>query len=230
MLDSTTKRCTKCGEVYPKTADYFSRDKQRSDGLYPQCKICRRACSKKHYEENREAIIERTRIYAKAHPELRREIGKRYYWSHHEICLVRNRRSNAMRKEKKRAWYFSTIDERRAYGKKYRTKNHDTILARGRDYYAKNPEKALARWHTRRARELNAEGFYTPADIELLLKTQHGKCWWCGSQVGDEYNIDHRVALSIGGTNWPNNLCISCPSCNKSKGSKLPSEWIGRLL
>lgn len=243
--DFTTKRCTKCSTIHPATKEYFYADKQKSDGLHPHCKTCHTTRAKQYYVENksiidasnkqyyidhRDEVIARTVAYAKAHPEQRRASSRKHYWTHHDKELERNRRCNAMRKGKKREWYFATIDERKAYDKQYRVKNRDAILERGRDYYANNPEKALARWHTRRAREKNAEGFYAPADIDLLYKTQNGKCWWCDKSVSDDYNIDHRIALAIGGTNWPNNLCISCPSCNKSKGSKLPHEWNGRLL
>lgn len=71
---------------------------------------------------------------------------------------------------------------------------------------------------------------YPAEDIRLAYESQKGACWWCGEKVDDSYHIDHRVPLSKGGTNKPENICISCARCNLSKGSKLPHEWNGRLL
>jgi len=48
------KRCSKCGEE--KSLDMFSKDKNRSDGLYTYCKECSRKDSKKYYDANAEKI------------------------------------------------------------------------------------------------------------------------------------------------------------------------------
>jgi len=74
--------------------------------------------------------------------------------------------------------------------------------------------------------QLGAHG----ADVELQKRSQNGLCWWCGDPHGDNYEVDHRIPLSRGGTNWPENICIACFDCNRSKHNKLPHEWIGRLL
>ena len=34
------KKCSKCGDEYPRTAEFFRRHVQMKDGLYPQCKVC----------------------------------------------------------------------------------------------------------------------------------------------------------------------------------------------
>lgn len=99
-----------------------------------------------------------------------------------------------------------------------------------RQWKTKNPERARAITHRRRARLLQAEGSHTAADIRAQYKSQKGKCWYCGKKVGDKYDVDHRVPLSRGGSNAPDNLVIACPTCNRSKHDRLPHEWCGRLL
>lgn len=37
------KRCTKCGNEYPATTEYFHRHNVAKDKLYQQCKICKNA-------------------------------------------------------------------------------------------------------------------------------------------------------------------------------------------
>ena len=51
------KQCCTCGEV--KEVEAFSRNRSRKDGLQPRCK----ACARRHYEQNREAIAEYQRRY-----------------------------------------------------------------------------------------------------------------------------------------------------------------------
>jgi len=48
------KKCTKCGEEYPATAEFFHRNKTGKYGLTSQCKECRREYNKEDYENNPE--------------------------------------------------------------------------------------------------------------------------------------------------------------------------------
>ena len=65
------KKCTKCGEEKPATAEYFHRDARKTLGLTSQCKSCRN----KYYEENREKIS----AYGKKYYEENREQKKVYH-------------------------------------------------------------------------------------------------------------------------------------------------------
>jgi len=94
-----------------------------------------------------------------------------------------------------------------------------------------------ARKHQRRARLHGDNGTHTAADILALerLQTKRGeslpRCWWCGKKVSRaERHVDHRFALAVGGSNAPDNLCISCATCNVRKQTKTPWEFAGRLL
>jgi 5-methylcytosine-specific restriction endonuclease McrA len=107
----------------------------------------------------------------------------------------------------------------RITGKLWKQNNKEKVRLQGRVAQSK-----------RKARLRNAEGSYTQADVELQHKSQRGKCWWCGDKIKGTYHVDHRIAISRGGTNWPNNICISCQHCNESKHNKMPWEWNGRLL
>ncbi len=37
----TEKRCSACRKIFPATADYFHRNKNKKDGLQNQCKMCK---------------------------------------------------------------------------------------------------------------------------------------------------------------------------------------------
>jgi 5-methylcytosine-specific restriction endonuclease McrA len=54
-------------------------------------------------------------------------------------------------------------------------------------------------------------------------------CAYCGVKLSTyTATIDHVIPLSRGGTDFKWNLVWCCKRCNKSKGSKLLSEWEGR--
>jgi hypothetical protein len=53
-----------------------------------------------------------------------------------------------------------------------------------------------------------------------------GKCDWCTvSLVQQQFEIDHIIALSSGGSNSSENLALACPDCNRSKASKHPARF-----
>lgn len=148
-------------------------------------------------------------------------------------------------------WVQDNPDKRREYMKKYysengeylreqgRAKNHrrrmnPEIVAREREtsrlWNAANPEKKRSYVRNRRARKREAEGFHTDADIKAILEKQHGLCNYCQadlSVVG--HHVDHIVALSKGGSNWPSNLQCLCPTCNLRKWNLSEDEFFENL-
>ena len=214
MQDSTpqppTKQCTKCGETKPATTEFFSRGNSRKDGLNGWCKICTSEYQREWYESNKEKISEQ-----------KREKDRKYYETH---------------KEKKRE-----------YDREYRTANAEKISEREREYYTANKEKISEQQREylqtprgkevkrtqnqrRRARKVSAP-IGLPFDEKLQLKRQKNRCYYCGCRL-DQYHVDHVIPLSRGGSDGSENKVLACPTCNLSKGSKLPSEWAegGRLL
>ena len=52
------KECTKCGEEFPNTNEYFSRQKKGKNGLSASCKKCRSMSFKNWRKNNKEKIWE----------------------------------------------------------------------------------------------------------------------------------------------------------------------------
>lgn len=50
-------------------------------------------------------------------------------------------------------------------------------------------------------------------------------CSYCNEGPLDSWHIDHILPWSRGGEHSVENLCVSCASCNLSKGAKTPDEW-----
>lgn len=109
-------------------------------------------------------------------------------------------------------------------------KNRKHWIERTRKWQALNPERVRVYANKQRVMRLQAEGFHTAQDIKNLLAAQRNRCLWCKKDTKSRYHVDHIIPLSRGGSDWPSNLCISCPECNMSKGAKMPSEFAGVLL
>ena len=253
MNDSTTpqKTCSRCGDTKPATSEHFYRMKETRDGLRPDCKECLDKKQRAHYVANKERIDERHRAYREANKEQSAEYNREYYAANRNVIIERVRRWGIDNKEQKRknnraydarnrernrarrrAYRVANAEREAEYSRNYYIKNKEIMADRQRAYLAKNPEKARQRVSIRRARRLQAEGAYTIADVQAQYERQKGRCYWCNVKVGNTYDVDHIVPLSRGGTDWPENIVIACPSCNRSRGDKLPHEWPqgGRLL
>lgn len=60
---------------------------------------------------------------------------------------------------------------------------------------------------------------------EYLLQKWSRKCAYCGIE-NVPFEIEHIVAKSKGGSNRVSNLCLSCHSCNQTKGNKPVEEFL----
>lgn len=131
-------------------------------------------------------------------------------------------------------------DQQRAYGKGHYKKNRSRLLKEKAAYRAANKGKvaknnaawraanqdkiAVLNWN-RYARKQNAPGSYSMDDIGALYEAQEGRCKWCGKALNGKFHTDHIYPLARGGSNWPDNLALTCQFCNLSKGPKMPYEW-----
>jgi 5-methylcytosine-specific restriction endonuclease McrA len=133
------------------------------------------------------------------------------------------------RLEEKRLEYREDPEKARLKLRLSYEKHKESRAAAMKRYREREDKKELINILKRsyKARKRSAEGRYTIKDIYALFVAQDGKCLQpCGADIKNNYHIDHIVALSTGGTNWPNNLQLLCPTCNLSKGSKSMSEWL----
>ena len=124
----------------------------------------------------------------------------------------------AIAAERTKAWVEANPGRAAEWRKNYRQENRQKIYAWIRD---------------RRAKKALAPGKHTADDINAIGTRQKWKCAWCGAGCKRSYHVDHIMPLAKGGSNWPENLCIACPTCNMKKKAKLPHEFaqtMGKLL
>jgi 5-methylcytosine-specific restriction endonuclease McrA len=136
--------------------------------------------------------------------------GKPCKRGHLASRLVTNRGCSACALETARAWYKSN-----------RVKCVERVIQWGK----RNPEGVRVLSRNRRARIRAAEGTHTVEDIQRIGALQKWRCHWCKAPAKTGYHVDHIKPLSRGGSNWPNNLCIACAPCNRSKRAKHPIEF-----
>lgn len=104
------KTCTKCGETFPATSEYFHKHPKQSSGLHPRCKVCRKKERTDRYKISGEKEREQMRNYAiinsqkavyrmsnwkKNNPQKTRDHNKKYRQNHKEQSRVNvnNRRA-----------------------------------------------------------------------------------------------------------------------------------------
>ena len=72
---------------------------------------------------------------------------------------------------------------------------------------------------------------FSRAVERAIFKRARGLCQICASPTEFDYGeVDHIVAKSKGGSDYPKNLQWTCHRCNKLKGSNLSNEDIRQLL
>jgi 5-methylcytosine-specific restriction endonuclease McrA len=172
-----------------------------------------------------EYVRERNRLYREGNTERQREYMRIY------------RQTNAEKeRERHRRYYEADSRGIRERTRLYYEANKETAREQKRVWHNANPERGRAYRHRRRALKRGAEGRHTADDLRALATAQtprgktHPACWWCGKDTAGKYHVDHRIPLSRGGGNSPDNLVISCARCNLRKHAKMPQEFAGRLL
>jgi hypothetical protein len=169
------KKCVKCGQAKPFTAELYTRDATAPGGLTAKCKQCR-------YEQKRKWEIE--------HPERNRESQRRYYAKTREEYLPR-----------KQKWRAENRDKDRASSKRWISKNKDRHDAYQKEW-ASIPTNALAmslRARMRRCliggravyRNMEAVLGYSVHDLIAHLEStfQDGMSWSNYKYAG--WHVDH---------------------------------------
>lgn len=218
--DADVKTCASCGTQHPATTEFFYRRKMENGRSYlsSSCRVCVAKASATRRFDNPEATKESSR----------RNVEKNGH---------RHRKQKALRKlfdpavviadrERNRAWLKANHDHMIAYRVAYRLENKELIDARERDYREKTRLQQSAARRNYKSRKKGAEGEFSASDTESKLLAQSGLCFWCGSDIKDGFHADHYIPLAKGGNNWPSNIVLACQTCNTSRGSKMPEEFL----
>lgn len=235
------KHCNRCNRDLPATKDCFGKDKGGKSGLRSICKECRnkhevqlrqnrleerRAYEISFRETHREAIRENNRRYEQKTRGKRAEYFKEYHKNNPDVG--RHARKN---------YYYRHREAENKVSRLYTLNNPEKVRRLRQRWSAAHPEQRKAISHKRRALKRGNGGTYTAQDIRNKLIAQKHTCYYCHNTLKKRgkkylYHVEHVVPISKGGSNWPDNIVIACPTCNQKKGDKLLHEWLegGRLL
>lgn len=190
--------CRKCNTLFPATTEHFYRDKN-TDKLYASCKTCHIKRTRSWHDRNIEFCNSLNHRWMITHPEKMKESQKKWQKTHPE-----------------------TYEKHKAKG-----------IAQLRKLDILNPADKKARSKKgkakRRAMMANAEGSHTQADLLQMYEDQGGHCAYCGIgifwDIPKDIHVEHIKPLSRGGSNWPDNICLTCADCNQHKKDKTFFEW-----
>jgi len=216
-------QCTVCKNAFPWSPIYFKKTPVGKGGhalgCQQPCKDCAKIVGRAWRNENIEHARTRSRKWQKAHRV--ENIDRCKQW------VINNKERHAANGK---AWRKAHKEQKNATDRAWQIAHRDQKNAANRKWQKANPIKNRLKVHRRRLREKECEGICTQRDVNLQYKNQNGRCWWCSQSLIGKYEIDHRIPLSKGGAHDRTNIVISCVSCNRKKGTKLPHEFSGRLL
>lgn len=184
------------------------------------------------------------RFYFTGKPCARGHVAKRYVVSSVCVDCVAPYRDNPERKKaiakQAKAWRernpeylylakknqrLSNVERHNERNRNSYAKNRTATIERTSRYRKANPDKVKTHKMNRRAKERSCEGTHNDNDIKAIWEKQNGLCNYCSADLAIAFDVDHRMPLALGGTNFPTNLQLLCPSCNRSKGAKHPEVY-----
>ncbi len=217
--------CTVCQNEFPGTEEYFYctrktvKDKKYAY-LRKQCKVCvitsnnerrkrdpqkRRDYEKKRCDENRQKVRDENRLYQQSHKEA--VAGYRKKWRSQEQNKLKTKISSQI----------------------YYLKNKTKINLADKNWRENNKDKKNRITHRYMAKKRNLDFHWTEEDWNFALGYWNHQCAVCKNS-DKTLHKDHWIPLSYSegfnpGT-VPSNIIPLCSSCNSSKCSSLPEEWL----
>jgi 5-methylcytosine-specific restriction endonuclease McrA len=192
-----------------------------------------REYDRKYYHENPEKYQDKSRKWREANPDYVCETDRTDYLRQYHI-------DNAEREKEYRKSRKHIQDQ---YNKTYYTENSAHISASSKAYYAANRQQVAAKTKARRAanpekyrnmaraakyNRKKALGKLTSAICQQVWDMGGGVCAYCSGQVFEEsWELEHCTPISRGGTNFLDNLVVSCTDCNHKKFKNTVLEFLG---
>jgi len=209
---------------------------KRGDVLYFIGGQCKNGHVSRRYTINGGCVVcnsEQCRKYYIKNKESRNEYSKQRYYKNIERYQISNKIWKAANKDRVRElnvnWQNENREKVRQSVRKWTNANRSKQRALNKAWGAANQEKRLEISRRRRARKVNAEGDHSAFDISSIRKMQKDKCAYCRAALKGKGHVDHIIALSKGGSNWPKNLQLLCQPCNQKKHAADPIEYANRL-
>lgn len=122
--------------------------------------------------------------------------------------------------------YAANPDKVKATSAAFRAANPEKVKAYNAAWQAANPDACRINHQNRRAREKEAGGKLSRGLATKLFKLQKGKCPCCALPLGDDFHLDHKMPLALGGANEDGNMQLLRSTCNQQKHARHPVEFM----
>lgn len=198
------KRCSFCGITYQATEKFFPSETGKCNACVQQnsCKESRILQTSAHDISSAVTEIQ----YKKCAPGRNYKKQLKGNYCYNEFPMTSE--------------YFGHVKGKGFRGQCRECKRRDTHAA-----HINDPSKSKERNVRRKSAESNAIGTYTKEDIITIRQQVGDNCFYCGKPLHKKGEIDHKIPLIRGGTNFPSNLTLACGKCNKAKRDKTDSEF-----
>ena len=191
------KKCSRCGEEYPNTDEFFYKSKDYKDGLKRICSECERAYARERHIRKKEELNRKSKEYYQKNIEEQRRKCREYY----------NRNKKMFKEKHKRYW----------------EENKDKIINKHREWLNNNKERIRINAQKRRSKKKKLPSTLTEEDWDYALDFFENRCCYCGKKTF--LTQDHFVPANDGGGYVPENIVPACLSCNSKKRISSFHEW-----
>lgn len=148
-----------------------------------------REYQKRYYQEYRDSILTRTKAYAQAHPDEKREAVRRHR-------LANADKINARCREQRK----NNPEKYRAYNEEYRERNRERLLLREREYYKTHVQEVRERhrkWYANNKDKARARHFRWASKNRDHLSRKH-KEWYMKNRGAALVNSAKRRSIKAG--------------------------------
>lgn len=184
-----------------------------------KCAPCERKKGALYRAENRELLRQKYQEWKQQNPEKAKEATLRWRSNNKDKVAKTTKEWREKNKDKVHA---CATKSRKKYAQEHPEKVRESQAA----YRKRNPDLFKIYKHNRRARE--AGGELSVGVVDKLRALQKSRCACCKVEIGDNYHLDHRMPLALGGTNTDDNMQLLCKSCNLQKSAIHPIEFMQR--
>ena len=208
------KQCSLCREF--KDPAEFGNSKGRTDGKYPNCRLCESKRNKERYNNNIEHYRKLKRDQANKFKTQNKKRQQKWYLENKGQVIIR---TAEYKKRNPEYW--------RIYRKEYAQNNRENTRERHKRYMKTDKGKMILRQtnHNRNAKIRGAQGSHTYKEWEEMKRLNQYTCVHCGKKEPEiKLTRDHIQPISKGGTNYIANIQPLCGRCNSKKHNKSETE------
>lgn len=214
----TEKQCPRCEQI--KSLGEFNRQRSQKDGYSTYCHLCRKA----RYQEDIDRNRARGREYYRRNKEAIRKRHLARYSQHKDEINAKNLEYYKKHREEINA----AIRTRYATDTEYRNRAREKANIRHRERYQNDPEYRI-RSIACSVKYTNLKRGASTAEIvdrQAIIERDKATCYICGigSLTDSEIHLDHVIPLSKGGPHIPDNIRVTCISCNCKKSDRSLAE------